>query len=79
MKVERALLMGGFWDGAIEELGEREVLPPMISRIALSNKQMEELSKRPDGIYPAPRVEYLKTKRTRADGCVIYVLKGADL
>jgi hypothetical protein len=71
--------MGGFWDGAIEDIPEGLPLPDAISRIALSNKQIEELSKAPAGVYPAPRVEYLRTKRTRQDGCVIYVLKGAAL
>jgi hypothetical protein len=70
----KVALLGGRWDGdTVEVVGP---LPEQLSRLALSIKEMEAL---PEGKSDVPTVEYRKTQRTRADGCALYVLKGASL
>lgn len=70
-------LYGGRCDGETIDLGEHATEgPPNITRMPLSAKELAAL---PEGTSVVPTVEYLRTQRTRSDGCVLYVLKGARL
>lgn len=72
----KAILFGGRCDGEQVEVGV--VAPPKIARLPYSDKEIELLVGAKSE-SPIPAIEYLRTARIRSDGCVVYVLKGAEL
>ena len=70
-------LLGGPYDGELL-LFPNMVLGDTIIRPLLAPREMGPgPDARPESTSGG--IEYLRSKRTRPDGCVLYVLKGADL